>query len=294
MDRLDAVFKLPGIGGGSLGVIRRVLGKRHGVLVAVIEKRICAVDRVGQLFGVAQQVEPGADFLILPCFQFGLFELINAIAQPIAQALFFLLVQSQRVDLITQRTEAAVDSGKSPPKLFGNAEAVEIGKMSLFIHQLPAVVLSVDVHQHRGKLPELHGADRNAANAAGALSVRADAALQDQFIIDVDLVVAQEALQLRVQIERGRHNGPFRSAADKLAADTVAKHGADRVDHNGFARARLARQNVQAGSKADIGPLDHGYIFNVELVEHKATSFKSRAIPARHAHFPPMMLSSSW
>ena len=146
------------------------------------------------------------------------------------------------------------------------AETVKIGQMSPFVHQLTTVVLPMDIHQHGSQFLQLDSADRDSANAAGAFPVREDAALNDKLIIRFNLVVTQIASGLFGHVKACRHNGAFRTASYQLAADTISENSANRINHDGFSGACLARQNIQPRCEADVRALDHSNIFNVKFV----------------------------
>ena len=143
--------------------------------------------------------------------------------------------------------------------------------MPPLISQLAAVVLTVDIHQKRAKLLELHRADRDAAHAAGALSVRADPALDDQLLVAVDVILPQKSLGLACHIEACAHQRLVSPAAHQFPTDAITQHGADGVDHDGLTGARLAGQNVEPRVESDVRAFNNGDIFNVKFVQHSLT-----------------------
>ena len=146
------------------------------------------------------------------------------------------------------------------------AEAVKISQMPPLVHQLTAVVLPMDIHQHGSQFLQLDSADRYSADAARAFPVREDAALNNKLIIRLDLVVTQIALGLFGHVKACCHDGAFRTASYQLAADTISENSANRINHDGFSGACLARQNIQPRCEADVRALDHSNIFNVKFV----------------------------
>ena len=61
---------------------------------------------------------------------------------------------------------------------------------------------------------------------------------------------------------------PCPRRADQLTAGALAQHGAEGVNNDGFARARLAGQGVEARLEPDVRLLNNGDILNMEHFQH--------------------------
>ena len=140
--------------------------------------------------------------------------------------------------------------------------------MLLLVQQLLAIVLPVDVQQaaaQRFQLAHRHGPS---VHPAGALAVAADLPLQKQGAV----LLRRDAQRLRDRgVRAGEHStdeGLVRAGADQLTAGALAQHGAEGVDDDGFARARLTGQGVEARLEPDVRLLDDGDIFNMEHFQH--------------------------
>ena len=143
--------------------------------------------------------------------------------------------------------------------------------MLLLVQKLLAVVLPMDVQQAAAQRLQLAHRYRPSPHAADALTVTVDLPLQQQGAV----LLRCHALLLR---DGGVHTGEHRAdkrlvraGADEFAACPLAQHRAEGIDDNGFARAGLAGQRVEACLEPDVRLLDDGDIFNVEHFQHGAT-----------------------
>ena len=148
-----------------------------------------------------------------------------------------------------------------------SAEPVQIFPVPALIHQLAAVVLTMDVHQQLSQLFHLGGGGRHTADAAAALPVGAYSALKYQLILRLESVIFQPSLAA-FQIKYRSHHAFFGSTAHQFPADPLSKHGADGVDDDGFARSGLAGQHIEALTEADVGSLYYCDILNVKFIKH--------------------------
>ena len=120
--------------------------------------------------------------------------------------------------------------------------------MAALIHKLTSVVLAVDIHQQCRKLLELRRCDGRAADTAAAFPVCCDAALDDKLIIGFYFVVRQPLLAA-AHIERSCDETLIRAAADKLAANTVAKNSADRINDDRLTCAGFTGQHIETSAE---------------------------------------------
>ena len=138
--------------------------------------------------------------------------------------------------------------------------------MAVFRKEPSAVVLPVNVHQKLPQIPKLGGSDGGPVHAAGALPLRRDPA-GDQDILprgEVDLVIPQPRYRRFRRRQLRRDARRLSAGTHQLPGHTIPQDGADGVDDDGFAGARLAGEHVKTRAERNIGPLDHGCVFNVE------------------------------
>ena len=135
------------------------------------------------------------------------------------------------------------------------------------VEQLLAVVLTVNIDQIRREQPQRRSRHRLHVDAAGALSVRGDLALDVQRVpfLTGKIQLVQQLAERRRQVGEYRADKAlFRARAHQIAADAPAEYRADRVDDDTLAGAGLAGENGQSALQLDVRVLDHGNIFNVE------------------------------
>ena len=68
--------------------------------------------------------------------------------------------------------------------------------------------------------------------------------------------------------KHGADKGLGHAGADQFPGGPAPQHGPHGVDDDGFARAGLAGQSVEAGLKGNIRRLYHRDIFNMEQFQH--------------------------
>ena len=138
------------------------------------------------------------------------------------------------------------------------------------IEQVLPVVLAVDVEQQRAQRAQLRRCDRDAADAAGRLALGRDLAADDELIVALDLVFLAP-VPARVRVERRTDDRLFGAGAHELARGARAEDRVHGVHKDGFARARLAGQDVQAGAELQIRPLDDRDVFNMQFSQQSAS-----------------------
>ena len=138
------------------------------------------------------------------------------------------------------------------------------------IEQVLPVVLAVDIEQQRAQCAQLRRCDRDAADAAGRLALGRDLAADDELIVALDLVFLAP-VPARVRIERRADDRLFGAGAHELARGARAEDRVHGVHKDGFARARLAGQDVQAGAELQIRPLDDRDVFNMQFSQQSAS-----------------------
>jgi hypothetical protein len=139
------------------------------------------------------------------------------------------------------------------------------------------LVLSVDVDQvgaDLGQRGRRHGPTIDAGDAPAAA---AQLAGQNELAHRLAVVQAQfgqrrldrsRYRRVRVQLEDGLHEGAVGAGADRLHRRPAAQDGADGVDDDGLAGARLPREHVQAGPERDPHVFEQGKVADGEFLEH--------------------------
>ena len=270
MDSLGGFVELGDDSCGAADVIGAVLCKREGVFLVSIKGEKRLFKSVRQLLEIAQKIAAGDKTVFLPLLELCAFELCDGIAQAFAQTFFFRIIHAHLLEIAQNRAILSIFRGKNFCPALQRAEAIQITQVLPFVHELAAVVLTVDIDQKGGKLFHLRRCDRNAAYAAAAFPVRADPALEDQFVLFVDLVGAKPIRTVNPFKDRGNRT-LLRAAAHQVAAYALAKHSPDGVDDDGFAGTGLASQYIEAFGKANVRPFDNGDIFNMQFAEHGLT-----------------------
>ena len=137
--------------------------------------------------------------------------------------------------------------------------------------ELLLVVLAVDIGQVDGQILEQRGGGGTIADKSTRLAAGLDFAFDEQFaVLDFDSGVFEQFGQRRRfgDFEDSRDAGARGAGADHFRRRAAAQQQAQGVDHDGFAAAGLAGEQVQAGVKAHTGLFDDRVIFNRELDQH--------------------------
>ena len=138
------------------------------------------------------------------------------------------------------------------------------------VKQMPPVVLAVDVQQQRAQVAQLRRRDRNAADTAGCFALRSDLAADDELIVALDLVFVTPR-PARPRVKRRANNRFFRARSHEFTRGARAKDRVHGVHEDGFARASLAGQNVQARPELKIGTFNDRDIFNMQFSQQSAS-----------------------
>ena len=165
---------------------------------------------------------------------------------------------AQRPPRLVRGGVPLAERGEQRLRLRGG-KAVQQRQVAAHIQQRLMLVLAVDVHELIAHLLERRGGDERAVDAAYA------AARAEQLAREDDLAVLRRKRELlehavhgrvRLERERGLHGRLLRAGADELAAGALAKHEIERLDDDGFARARLAREDGEPILERDRQPVD--------------------------------------
>ena len=134
-------------------------------------------------------------------------------------------------------------------------------------------MLPVDVNELYPELPQdrrRHGAS---VHAAGAFAALGNFALDLQLVRIIRHLIVREPRKLRHAGKNGAHECALCARADAVAVGAFAEDGGDGVDNDGFARAGLAGERIEAAVKADLCLLNNGYIFDMQNTQHNASPY---------------------
>jgi len=228
---------------------------------------------VDELLAVSQDVAARKQGFLLALPKLRALQLRDLVAQRVHAARLLRLVHSERLDLALRRVHRAVQLAVSGKAVVHAPEPVEIRKVLRFVEQRRPLVLSVDVQKRRSDRLKLRDRDRSSVRAADILAVGGQLALQQERSVRLGRhAVFRERGYLRVHaVERGADERLGRARADQVARGALAQYRAERVDHDGFARAGFAGKRVEAACKLDVRALDDGDILNVQQLQHGRT-----------------------
>ena len=137
--------------------------------------------------------------------------------------------------------------------------------------ELLLVVLAVDIGQVDGQILEQRGGGRTVADKGARLAAGLNFSLDKKLaVLHLDPGVFEQFGQRRRfgDFEDPRDAGARGARADHFRRRTAAQQQSQRIDHDGFAAAGLAGEQVQAGVKPHTGLFDDRVIFNRELDQH--------------------------
>ena len=142
--------------------------------------------------------------------------------------------------------------------------------MLFLVQKLLAVMLAVNIQQLGTDLPQLGHSQRPSVDPAGIFAVHRHLPLQQQVSVLIrSYAVFRQSRQIcRDMGKHGADKGLGHAGADQFPGGPAPQHGPHGVDDDGFARAGLAGQSVEAGLKGNIRRLYHRDIFNMEQFQH--------------------------
>ena len=116
--------------------------------------------------------------------------------------------------------------------------------------------------------PAQHGnGDQGPVDPAYILAVQKDIPLDHRLRV-VGHPVFGKPRKLRHLCEHGADGGLVCPGADHIPVGPLPQDGGDGVDHNGFARARLAGEHIEAGVERDVRALDNRDILDMQKIQH--------------------------
>jgi len=128
-------------------------------------------------------------------------------------------------------------------------------------------VLAVDIAQVNGQILEQRGGGGAVADERPRLAGLDLPFHKKLAVLHFDPGVFEQFSERRRfgDLEDSGDAGAFSAAADHFGRRSAAQQQAQRIDHDGFAAAGLAGEQVQAGVKPHAGLLDHRVVFNRQL-----------------------------
>ncbi|MPM74214.1 hypothetical protein SDC9_121199 [bioreactor metagenome] len=250
----------------------RLLNQRHCAagLVVPVETLVRSAHRRQVFFPVAQKVPPLQQLLLLAGAQLRPLQLLDLKAQAVHLPSLFGLVHPEGVHPPAQLRHGIIGPAVLAQRIFQPPKAVQIRAVLLLVQKLLSVVLAVDVQEVRPQRAQLGYRNRPAVDAAKVFAVHVDLPLDHQKAV---LIRFRAALRKTGQISR--YAGELRAdhrllaaGADQIPGGPAPQHRAHGVDHNGFARARLTGECVEARAKLNVRLLDDRNIFNVQQFQH--------------------------
>ena len=235
---------------------------------------------------IAEHAPPRRQLLLLAGLQLRPIQLLDLVLQRVHAAGFFRLVHLQRAYLPPYICKVSILFSIRIYKGFRLSEAVQIYNMLLLVQKLLPVVLPMDIQQPRAQRPQLRHRHRPPVDTAHVFAVCLYLPLQKQGAVRLRLY-AQCLRQPRLHAGKRRADkGLVRPGADQLPAGALSQHGAETVDHNGLARARLAGQGVEPRRELDVCRLDDGDILNMQQLQHTASLLSAASAAPVHRNPP--------
>ena len=100
MDPRGSGLQLRSDAGRTGDIVLRVLGKSDCVFLTAVERRERLVNRLGQLFRVAQEIASGHQPILFSRFQLRSFQLRDLVLKAVAQTRFFDLIHGELFHLL--------------------------------------------------------------------------------------------------------------------------------------------------------------------------------------------------
>ena len=241
---------------------RRAVG-----LVAAIERLHRLVHSLGQPFGVLQQLAALLQCLVLPRLQLRFFDFGDLVFQRLHPAKLLSLVHGHVLNFPTQGGHALVFFPIGLPQAAIVSKIIQEDQVVFFVKQRRGIVLAVDIDQLDAQ-PAQHGhGDQSPVDPAYILAVQENIPLDHRLRV-IGHPVLGKPREFRHLGEHGADGGLVCPGADHIPVGPLTQDGGDGVDHNGFARARLAGEHIEARVKRDIRALDNRDILNMQKIQH--------------------------
>ena len=151
------------------------------------------------------------------------------------------------------------------------AEAVEQAELLLGLEQPLMLVLAVELHEVLAEPLQEPDRRRRVVDVDPVPSGAGDLSLHDELPLTRGVAGLVENGGQRapaIDVEHRLDGGQILAGADQVGVGARAEHEQDGVDQNGFARAGLPREHVEAGREWHRDLLDHGQVSDPELSQH--------------------------
>ncbi len=150
--------------------------------------------------------------------------------------------------------------------MFALAQQREVFALAMYIHQQAA-----DLAQERGGHgPAVDPRDRTAVGAHFACQHQHVGGVAFQAVFDQQR--GQPAGCGRAEVKRAFHLGALGAGAQHIGRGAVAQQQVDGINDDGFARAGLAGEHIEARGERQIEPINDGKVVDAEFCEHRSRS----------------------
>ena len=151
--------------------------------------------------------------------------------------------------------------------------AIEQGAVAARVDEAAIVMLAMQFHQRAGNLAQQCHANGLVVDERLGTAIRLQLAADDQRLafFDLDIRLVQRLGQTRRQpgeLETGGYAGPVLARTNQAAVRAIAQHQAERIEQDGLARPRLARQHTEAAPEFEIERFDEDDVANGKPGQH--------------------------
>ena len=145
--------------------------------------------------------------------------------------------------------------------------------LRILTQERKVLVLTVDVHEMRGKLLEKGQRNVAAVDEDRALARARNLAENDELVLALDLLLCEERRQSRIPLTRKYRLDAqgIAAAADGIRGDALSENRTKRVDQDGFTGAGLAREDVQPRTELDGNLLEQCKIPYAQTLQHSVS-----------------------
>ena len=272
-----------GLGGGAQAV------HGGGALVALVKGVVGLGGEGLQALGVGGDGALGLEALVLAGLQARRDNLVGLEAEQVGAAGELAFVRPQSGELLPRGAQPADGVGDPGGLRLQPGETVENGELRADVEERELLALAVDVDEPLAEGGQHAEGDDGAVDAADVAALMVDLPRDD----DLPCVVGGEAGLLQHlaggaglgggEGEEALDAGLAGLGADQALLGALAEQQADGVDDDGLARARLARQDVEAGSKGELQAVYERVVRDGQDVQHVLVSRACRLNPTWRA-----------
>ena len=182
---------------------------------------------------------------------------------------------TQRLFCRARLIERRIGGRRFAHALFQSAEKIEQAAMRRRIEEPAIIRLTMNFDQHAAQVAHERHTHCFIIDESARAAVRRQHAAQDDLAFALDAVFfrKQDRRMTARQIEDGdgRALGRIAAHARSRPGARTRRH-AQRIEKNGFAGARFARQHVEAGRKVERHVFDQHNVANLQRREHRTQS----------------------